>query len=128
MDAAPDPISEAKAVANKFLEVFNARDTQSNRDVLNYPSVMLVAGQFIKWDRPEDYSIPWDRLTESQGWHHSTMDSIDVVQAGDDKVHLAVTFSRYHEDGVKYATHHGLWVITCVDGHWGIQCRSNFRP
>ena len=128
MDAAPDPISEATAVASRFIEVFNARDMQANRDVLNYPSVMLVAGQFMTWDRPEDYSIPWDRLTESQGWHHSTMDSIDVVQAGDDKVHLAVTFSRYDEDGVKYATHHGLWVITCVDGHWGIQCRSNFRP
>lgn len=128
MNAAENPADIAKAVAENFVEVFNSRDLQRNREVLNYPSVILVRGRLVKWDRPEDYSVQWDRLTESEGWHHSTLDSAEVVQAGADKVHLKVSFSRYDANGIKYTTHHGLWVITLVKGHWGIQCRSNFTP
>ena len=121
-----DPASIARAIAEDFVDGFNARDDQRNRDVMNFPSVLLVNGHFKTCDQPADYVLPWDRLAESEGWHRSTLDSVEVVQEAADKVHLLVTFSRYDVDDVKNSPRDGLWVITRVDGHWGIQCRTNF--
>ena len=45
-----------------------------------------------------------------------------------DKVHFDVCFSRYLADGSRYATHQALWVVTRLEGHWGIQARSSFAP
>lgn len=128
MDTGQDPASVARAIAAEFVEGFNARDDQRHREVMNFPSVIFVDGRFKLWERPEDYALPWDRFVESEGWHRSTLDSVEVVQVGLDKVHLSVSFSRYDAHGVRYSTRQGLWVVTHVDGHWGIQCRSNFIP
>ncbi len=128
MDAVDDPTFIARAIAEEFVEGFNARDDQRHRDVMNFPSVILVDGRFKLWERPEDYALPWERFVESEGWHRSTLDTAEVIQLGPDKVHLLVTFSRYDADDVRYSTRHGLWVITRVEGHWGIQFRSNFIP
>ena len=126
MVAVEDPATIARAIADEFVEGFNARDDQRHRDVMNFPSVILVDGRFKVWERPEDYALPWDRFVQSEGWHRSTLDAAEVVQLGPEKVHLVVTFSRYGSDDVRYSTRRGIWVITRVDGHWGIQSRSNF--
>lgn len=118
----------ALAVATEYVDAFTARDMERSRAVLNYPSVRLASGRLHTWQHPEEYVIPWDQLAEHEGWHHSTLDAVSVIQAGPDKVHLAATFSRYHEDGTRYATHEALWVVTLVDGHWGIQFRSSYAP
>ncbi len=118
----------ATLVAQEYVDAFNERDMERSRAVLNYPSVRLASGQLRLWERPGDYSIPWDLLVEREGWHHSTLDSVDVIQAGADKVHVAASFSRYDAFGAKYVTHEALWVITLIDGHWGIQCRSSYAP
>ena len=122
----PDDV--ARAVAEEYVAAFTDRDMDRSRAVLNYPSVRLASGRLMTWERPEDYAIDWDRLAAVEGWHHSTLDDVTVVQAGTDKVHLAATFSRYKEDGTRYATHQALWVVTKLDGHWGIQCRSSYAP
>jgi hypothetical protein len=122
------PEDVARAVATEYVDAFTTRDLARSRAVLNYPSVRLASGQVRVWERPEDYTIPWDLLAEHEGWHHSTLDDVTVIQAGADKVHLAATFSRYHEDGTRYATHEALWVVTLLDGRWGIQCRSSYAP
>ncbi len=118
----------ARSVAQEYVDAFNAQDMERSRAVLNYPSVRLASGQLRMWERPEDYAIPWNLLAEREGWHRSTLDSVDVIQAGTDKVHVAASFSRYDASGARYVTHEALWVITLVDGHWGIQCRSSYAP
>jgi hypothetical protein len=36
--------------------------------------------------------------------------------------------SRYKADGAKYATYQALWIVTRMDGQWGVQARSRFAP
>ena len=56
------------------------------------------------------------------------VDRKDVIQSSDDKVHVAVQFTRYDRTHTKLATYQTLHVVTCVAGHWGIQARSSFAP
>ncbi len=61
-------------------------------------------------------------------WHHSVFDSKQVLHTSDSKVHVAVQFTRYDADDRAIATYQAVYVVTCVDGHWGIQARSSFAP
>jgi hypothetical protein len=60
--------------------------------------------------------------------HHSGLDSVTFVQSDAEKVHAIVVFSRYKTDGTKYVSYPTLWIITKINGHWGIQVRSSFAP
>jgi hypothetical protein len=63
---------------------------------------------------------------KDEGWHHTSSLSIDPVQVGDDKVHLAIRQSRQHADGTEYNGFDTLWIFTKLDGRWGVQFRSSF--
>lgn len=124
----PGPKAQARAAVEAFFAAFNARDDEGMRGAMNFPHVRLASGRVRVVEWAEDFTTPFDRLAEAEGWHHSVLDACEVVHADNDKVHFDVTFSRYHEDGTSYATHRSLWVLTNVDGHWGVQCRSSFAP
>jgi hypothetical protein len=123
-----DATSAARKAVEAFFAGFNNRSDDGMRAAMNFPHVRLASGRVRTVERAEDFATPFDRLTEVEGWHHSTLDACEVVHAGADKVHFDVTFSRYHDDGTRYATHRSLWVMTKLDGHWGVQARSSFAP
>ncbi len=119
---------QARQAIEIFFEGFNAEDDSRIRDSLNFPHVRLASGKVRVIDRREDFNTPFEALKRAEGWHHSTLDRADVIHEGADKVHFDVRFSRFKEDGSSYAVHQAIWVVTRVDGHWGIQARSSFAP
>jgi hypothetical protein len=50
------------------------------------------------------------------------------VQSGPDKLHFAVRFTRFREDGSPIASYESFYVVTRVAGHWGVQARSSYAP
>jgi hypothetical protein len=126
--------SEAEASAvravDAFIERFNARDLEGWRRTLNYPHVRLASGEVAVSSEPAEYApgLDFERFARATGWHHSVLDSAEVIQSFTDKVHVAVRFTRYRADGSEIATYHALYVVTNQDGHWGIQCRSSSAP
>ena len=39
---------------------------------------------------------------------------------------MLVRFTRYDERGVALASYPSLYIVTLVDGRWGVQARSTF--
>jgi hypothetical protein len=120
--------SQARRAIDSFFEGFNARDQQKIRDAFHFPHVRFASGRVMVVEQPSDFHTPFDRLIAAEGWHHSTLDSAEVVHEGPDKVHFDVRFSRYKEDGSRYAEHRSLWIVTRTDDHWGVQGRSSYAP
>ena len=125
--------SERRAleVTDAFMAGFNARDRRAHFDSFNFPHVRIASGQVRIWPtradldaNPESYGA---REVEP-GWSESRWDHRNVIHAGKDKVHLDVQFTRYGADGRALNTYRAVYVITCVDRHWGIQARSSFAP
>ncbi len=122
----------ALAAMDAFLAAFNARDANAQADTLNYPHVRIASGRVNYYPDKAAFvaasvaNVP--RLIEAEGWHHSTWDDMQIVQSSADKVHIAVVFSRYHENGERYVSHRSLYVVDNVDGHWGVRARSSFAP
>ena len=122
--------AEAAAVAavEAFYAAWSAGDLETLRGTMNYPHVSLFPGRVEVRATPEDFESPFERLREGQGWHSSSLDRIHPVWTRDDKVCLSVDWSRYGEDGARYLSGNIIYIVTNVDGHWGIQFRARSEP
>ena len=118
----------ARHAIELFFEGFNEEDDARIREALNFPHVRIASGTVTLIEESEHFNTPFDVLKQVEGWHHSVLDRARVIHEGESKVHFDVAFTRFHEDGDAYATHEAVWVVTRVDGHWGIQVRSSFAP
>lgn len=123
------PAAAGIAAAEAFIDAFNTQHHARLAATLNYPHVRLANGRFARIESAAEFERRSEqgaaRLAE-EGWHHSRIERIEVVHAGTDKVHLAMTVSRRREDGSVYNTFDTLWIATLVDEHWGIQFRSSY--
>ncbi|MCH8333535.1 hypothetical protein IIC65_06335 [Candidatus Sumerlaeota bacterium] len=122
-----EAIRGARQAALDFMAAFNAGDTDATTRPLNYPHLfMTMGGGFTVAEDASHGSVRpnFERMRERENWHVSTFDSIEASIVTPNKVHLEITFSRWHPDGTRYWTIPALWVATRVGDHWGIQLRS----
>ncbi|MBW1711241.1 MAG: hypothetical protein JRG97_05825 [Deltaproteobacteria bacterium] len=117
---------EAKKALEEFLAAFNAQDQEGAIAKLHFPFFWIINNRVIFVPEPSKFRVPSKELAESEGWHRSEFDFMEVVHASEEKVHIKLAYSRYKADGTRYATHQGLWIVIKKDGRWGLTCQSNF--
>ena len=122
--------ASALKVMDAFMAAFNARDAGAWADTLLYPHVRFAGGKVTVFpDRAAFVAANHiDALIAGEGWDHSSWDELSVAQSSATKVHIVVTFTRYHADGRKYASYPSLYIVERVDGRWGVRARSSFAP
>ena len=121
-----DTAGAAMGVLDRFMVALNRWDEAALNAALNFPHVRLASGRVTTWDAPGSYRIADFLGRAGDGWHESRWDERTVIHAGPDKVHLAVQFSRWRADGSLLGRYRSLWIVTLVDGKWGVQARSSF--
>jgi hypothetical protein len=117
---------EALAVVDRYLAGLNARDTGSIRAAFNFPHLRIGAkGTLARFEKPSDYDFShFYRATGPDGWHHTRWDKTEAVFVAEGKVHVAVDFTRCREDDSVIGHYFSLYIVTCQEGHWGIQVGS----
>ncbi len=120
----------AMGVVDAVKSAINAPDDEAMCGTFHYPHVRLASGSVRTYATHEDCVEQFDftRFAERIGWDHSAWDSRTVVQANQDKVHVTVIFSRFDADDELIAQYDSLYIVTRVDGRWGIRSRSSFAP
>lgn len=123
-------VAAAHQVMEEFLRAFNAKDEAAWADTLLFPHVRVAGGGLsVIPDRDSFVSaMDMDEFARTFDWGHSEWDAIEVIQAGPDKVHFKVQFSRFNPQGERNATFDSLYIIQRVDGRWGVRARSSFAP
>jgi hypothetical protein len=123
-----DPASEAEArkVIEAYFPLFSKRDAKGLLRVVNFPHIRVTAERTLVIPSAAEWK--GDPTPLEDYWHHSALDSLEFVQSDATKAHALVVFSRYQADGTRYISYPTLWIVTRIDGHWGIQVRSTFAP
>ena len=121
-------IAEARAVMDGFMVAFNAQDAEALRTTwFHFPHVRLHSGQVTVMATPADFrSAVWGRTGQAEGWARTAWDYVEPVDSGPDKVHFRVQFTRYRADGSAIGSYRSLYIVTKLDGRWGIQARSSW--
>jgi hypothetical protein len=132
----PEAEAAALEAAEEYLEAFNACGDGNGWEAwaatLNYPHIRFDStGSVTVWDTPEEYLASFIcegfRLLNPD-WDHSTWDSVEIVQSGPDKVHIAILANRRDAEGNVLETFQTFHIMTDEDGHWGTLSRSSFAP
>jgi len=127
-DAAEPAVAAARAAMDGFMAAFNAEDAEALRTTwFHFPHVRFHSGQVTVMERPEDLRIlVWERQGQSTAWARTAWDYVEPLDAGADKVHFRVQFTRYRADGSAIGSYRSLYIVTFKDGRWGIQGRSSW--
>ena len=137
--ATPDPntsdthaeaVAAARLVMDDFMTAFNAKDESRWADTLLFPHIRVAAGGVVIVPDKATFVAQTDlqQFAIDNNWAYSRWDNIEVIQAGSDKVHFQVTFSRFNPQGERYVTYDSLYIVQRVDDRWGIRARSSFAP
>jgi hypothetical protein len=120
-------IAAAQGRLDAFMKAFNARDIPAYEATFNFPHVRFASGTVTiinpGYHKPEMFER--GSLAE---WDHSAWQRREVIHAGADKVHIDTRFARYRKDASLIAAFDSIYIVTRVDGRWGIQGRSSFAP
>lgn len=124
------PADAAMRVLDAFMEAFNARDKAALAETMHFPHVRIASGGVKVWETAEERmaEFDFDAFAERFGWDHSAWASREVVQSGENKVHIATTFVRYDADDREIARFDSMYVVSKIDGKWAIRARSSFAP
>ncbi len=108
------------------MDGLNRGDEAATNAACHFPHVRLAGGKVLVWEKSGDYKLADFRSRAGDGWHHSTWDERTPIHVGENKVHLKVKFSRWREDGSLIGAFETIYIVTRLDGRWGIQARSSF--
>lgn len=116
------------AVLDDFMTAFNACDENAWAKTLHFPHARLAGGRLQIWGTPEEYirDSQLARLREIAGWAYSAWDWRNMVQAGEDKLHIAVQFSRYTAEHKKIVSYESFYILTRENDRWGVKFRSSY--
>ena len=123
-----EAIAQARLVMDGFMTAFNAEDAEAIRTRwFHFPHVRLHSGKITVMPTPADFhAMVWDRTGQSTGWARTAWDYVEVIDAGPEKVHFRVQFTRFRADGSAIGSYRSLYIVTQQDGRWGIQARSSW--
>ena len=115
---------EALRALDRYLETWNSQDPALWATSLNYPHVRPGAGAFEVSRTAAEYAAGVNfEQTRRTGWHHSEWVSREVLQVGPSKVHVAGSWQRFTAEGRAQVSSAITYVVTNVDGHWGVLAR-----
>ena len=119
-----DHYETAKRVVESYIESYNNRDMQGMADAFNFPHVRLAKGNFVTIPDAQSLIASQHKVTamlREEGWHHTALETLEVVQAAPEKVHVAIQCTRRKEDGSILHAFQTLWIVTRnASDHWGI--------
>lgn len=124
-------IEAAKAI-EAYFKAFNAYDEEGYKNSQHFPNIRINDRGSVSIVMNASELLPLSTVLayfkKKEGWHHSALDSMEVIHASPVKVHFNIEFSRYKADGSRYVVHKSLWVVTQKEDRWGILARSSYAP
>lgn len=120
-------VSAALAVLDQFMAAFNTGDAAKVAQTFNFPHVRFHSGKVTIFPASTNFTLEnFRRTADAAEWVSSRWDERRVIHAGADKVHFDTQFSRIRADGSVIASYRSIYIVTRIDGRWGIQGRSSF--
>ena len=113
------------AAVDRFIDTWNSRDPEAWAATLNYPHVRPGPfGPLLVAQDAEEYisRVDFSRVIAS-GWDHSEWDYKHVLHISPRKIHVVGQWGRYNKEGERILTNPVTYIVTLVDGKWGVQSR-----
>ena len=120
---------ECREVLRLWMDALNAYDAEAMDALMHFPHVRFTGSKVSVYEvagsNPMDL---FQRLKDQDNWYRSYWTKIEVLQAGEEKIHYAVQYDRLRTDETIIGRYDSLYVMVFKDSRWAIQARSSFGP
>ncbi len=126
-----DPIErEIITFMKNWEKRFNALDFEGLASMMHIPSYRLADGKLEVFEGQENSRRKDDTIAylKKTGWHRTDYERVDFVHKFPRKVHISVQFARYREDDSLIGRWTSLYILTKLEGKWGMKFRSSWAP
>ncbi len=119
-------LDESERLVHAWFAAWNRADREALRALVHVPHVAVQGPWLVIRDTEHALQSGPDfrSLQAMEGWHHTTLDRLEVSQRSEDKVHCVATFGRTAADGQRYADGEAVYVVTRRSGRWAIQLNT----
>lgn len=121
---------EITRVLDQFMATFNRSDAAAHLATYHFPHYRLASGKMTVLEKPgAESEARWNeqmKRLQAAGWDHSQWTRRRIVHLSDSKAHVDTEFARYRQDGSLIKKYESLYILTKVNGHWGVKMRSSF--
>jgi hypothetical protein len=126
----PDEIQQqCIRVLDDFMDALNAYDAAGMDRCMHFPHPRIADGKVLVYEKAGSNPMDlFDRLKKADGWAYSRWENREIVQSNASKAHVKLSYTRYRADDSVIGVYESLYIMTKVDGRWGIQARSSFGP
>jgi hypothetical protein len=115
----------ALEAVDRYLNAFYRADSSDWASTLRYPFVNVRVGGLDEIKTPEDAArFDRSRFDAQLGESRMTWKSLRVIQSGSDGVNVVAELSRRDPSGQLLASLSGLYLVTNLQGQWGVIGRS----
>lgn len=124
-DMTDNPFATPEGAYREFFRTDSAKDATGWAAVMSYPHVRVSAtGRIAYYETAAEYAAraSW-AAREATGWVRSVGVEPVRLHESDDKVHLAGGWTRYNANDQPILRNRVTYVLTRLDGRWGIQAR-----
>lgn len=116
--------SDTLDLLSRFTRAFNNRDAEEMDNCLHFPHIILAGNKETVWEKPNNLPPGYfDWLEQEFGWNHSNYQSKTLVLSQNSQRHYLLEYTRNKSDGSVISSHRNLWVLTKLNGSWGIKIR-----
>ena len=117
--------AEALKAVDRYLHAFYKAESSDWAATLCYPFVNVRVGELDEIKNPEDAArFDRSRFDTQFGEGRMTWKSLRVIQSGSDGVNVAAELNRRDSSGQLLASLSGLYLVTNLQGKWGVIGRS----
>ncbi len=120
-----------EAVMMEYLRSFNAKDVESWSKTMLFPHIRIASGEIVLYPTAFDLASKIDlhQFAQENNWNRSEWNTLEVIQASLEKVHVKVEFTSYDKTGEPYVSYNSLHILQREEtGDWGIRAISSFAP
>ncbi|MCY4093678.1 MAG: hypothetical protein OXG05_00975 [Gammaproteobacteria bacterium] len=125
MNEFPETFDLPEDAYRGFFIADSAKNAPAWAAVMSYPHVRVSAtGGTVRFESPEAYASAADwTAREATGWVRSEGITPRRLHESVEKVHLLGGWTRFNEDGNPILENRVTYLLTRIDGSWGIQAR-----
>lgn len=123
--AAETASDTALAAYWRFFESFNSRDPVRFSAALHYPHVRVSPRQtpvLVPTAAAHAAAMSWQRVIAS-GWDHTDGHEPQLLHSATDRAHIVGGWTCVDAQGEPVLVNRVVYIVTRVDGGWGMQCR-----
>jgi hypothetical protein len=120
---------ECNLVLDSFVIALNNHDAAKIDRYLHFPHVRFTGEKMAVYDSPgRDPMDLYEGLMQTDKWSYSKLEDRNFVYCSESKMSVALSDTRFRADGSVIGRYLSLFVLTRVNGGWGIQMRTSSGP